>query len=385
MKLLPLVLKNVFRKRTRSILTIGSVLLPLFVICVLGTLLMTLDADPTGGKGMFRLIVRHKVSLTNPLPEAYEEKIRQLPGVKEIAILNWFGGMYVDQSPKNMFARFGTEPAVLMRIFDEATIVQGSEAEWASDRAGALVGERLMKKYGWRLGDKVALTGDIYPGHYEFTIRAVFRGPDETGFYFDRKVVEESVEWARGTAGTFWIKAESAEAGARLTKQIDDMFENTPYPTKTETEKEFQNGFVSMLGNVKAVVTAVSVSIVLVILLIAANTMAMTARERVTEIAVLRTLGFPKSAILGMVLGESMVLSLVGGLLGIGLFALSFPGFREGMLNSPMGGFGAAMRIFPEILVLAFCVTLLVGLLSGLVPAIRSAQRPIPEGLRQVA
>ncbi len=304
MKFLPYVLKSLFRKKTRSVLTILSIVLPFFVICVLGTLLATLDADPSGGKGMYRLIVRHRVSLANFIPEAYRERIAQLPGVEEVTILNWFGGTYKDNRPENMFARFGCEPEKLLGIFDEATIVAGSAADWTSDRSGALVGERLMKRYGWKLGDRFALQGDFYPTRLELTVRAAYRGPDESGVYFDRKLIEEGVPWAKGQVGTFWIKAASAEAVQRLPRQIDAMFENASFPTKTETEKEFQNGFVSMLGNVKAVVAGISTAIALVILLISANTMAMAARERVTEIAVLRTLGFGRPLILTLILAE---------------------------------------------------------------------------------
>ena len=384
MKLLPYVFRSLFRKKTRSILTIASIVLPFFVICVLGTLLATLDADPSGGKGMFRLIVRHKVSLANYIPEAYRERIAQLPGVEEVTILNWFGGTYKDNRPENMFARFGCEPDRLMRIFDEATIVAGSEAEWTSDRSGVLVGERLMKRYGWKLGDRFALQGDFFPTRLELTIRAVYRGPDETGVYFDRKLIEEGVPWAKGQVGTFWIKAASTEAVQQLPRQIDALFENSSFPTKTETEKEFQNGFVSMLGNVKAVVTMISTAIALVILLISANTMAMAARERVVEIAVLRTLGFGKPLILTLVLAESLLLSAAGAFVGLALFRLSFPVLKEGLLSSPMAGFAAGMQLFPGVLLTGIGITLLVGLVAGVVPAIRSARRSIPDGLRQV-
>ncbi len=384
MKFFPYILKSLLRKKTRSFLTVGSILLPLFVICILGTMLAALGADTSRGKGMFRLVVRHKVSLTNFIPEAYGEKIRQMPGVKEITILNWFGGQYVDKSARNFFARFAVEPESFLKVFDEATIVEGSSKDWLSDRSGLLVGRLLMKKFGWRLGQKIALTGDIFPGTYEFTIRAVFESDDESGVYFDRKVIEETLPQFKGLVGTFWIKADSPESVARLIPAIDAIFENSPYPTKTETEKEFQNDFVSMLGNVKLLVTSISAIIVLVILLIAGNTMAMAARERVTEIAVLRTLGFGKGRIFGLVLAESLLLACAGGLLGVGLFALLFPGFKAGMMNSPMSGFAAGMRLFPGIIGLAFGVTVLVGAVAGLVPAARSATRPIPEGLRAV-
>jgi putative ABC transport system permease protein len=385
MKFFPFVFKNLFRKKTRSLLTIGSILLPLLVICIMGTLLRTLDSDPTGGRGMFRLIVRHKVSLTNWVLDAYMPKIQQLPGITEIVRMNWFGGKYIDHRPKNIFSRFSTPDAEkLMRVVDEASIVQGSEKEWVADRSGLLAGELLMKKYGWRLGQKITLQGDIYPVNLELTIRATYKGPDETAVYFHHQTIEEALPRVKGFVGWYWIKAASLEAVERLPKQIDAMFENSDRPTHTETEKEMQNGFVSMLGNVKLLVTSIGTIIVLVILLIAANTMAMTARERVTEIAVLRTLGFPKTTILGLMLGESVLLAVVGGLLGVGLFVSLFRGFRQMLLFSPMGGFAGAMRLFPEVVATAFAISVLVGLLAGLVPAIRSAQRSITDGLRQV-
>jgi putative ABC transport system permease protein len=385
MKFFPYVFKSLFRKRTRSLLTVGSIVLPLLVICVMGTLLKTLESDPTGGKGMFRLIVRHKVSLASWLPEAYMPKIAQLPGVTDVVRMNWFGGAYIDQKPENQFARFSTsDAATFLKVFDEASIAQGSANEWRDDRTGVLAGELLMKKYKWKLGQKITLKGDIYPVNLDLTIRATFKGPDETAIYFHHQYIEEAVPRAKGFVGWYWIKADSLAAVERLPKQIDAMFENSSVPTRTETEKEMQNGFVSMLGNVKLMVTGISVVIVFVILLIAANTMAMAARERVTEIAVLRTLGYQKGTILGLMLGESTLLALIGGTFGATLFVLLFPGFRQGLLYSPMGGFAAGMRLFPEIVVLAFAISVFVGIVAGLVPAIRSAQRSITDGLRQV-
>jgi putative ABC transport system permease protein len=383
LKLLPLVMKNVFRKKTRSLLTIGSILLPLFVICIMGTMLKTLETDPSGGRGMYRLIVRHKVSLANWIPEAYEAKIRQLPGVVEVVKANWFGGRYIDHSARNIFSRFSVgNPESLLKVFDEVTIVQGSEKEWLDDRTGAVVGAHLMKKYGWKVGQKVPLQGDIYPVKLEPTIRAVYEGPDTTGLYMHHKYIEEALPRVKGWVGWYWIKADSPESVERLTKQIDALFENSERPTRSETEKEFQNAFVSMLGNVKAFLTFLCAIIVVVILLIAANTMAMAARERVTEIAVLRTLGFAKPTILGMILAEAVVLSVFGAAFGVALYVALFPGFRNMVLNSPMGFYAAGMKLFPGVVAFAFGITVLVGLLAGLVPAVRSAQRSITDGLR---
>jgi putative ABC transport system permease protein len=384
MKFLPFIFKNLFRKKTRSLLTLGSILLPLFVICVMGTLLQTLSRDPSGGRGMYRIVVRHKVSLTNSIPEAYRTRILQLGGIDEISIWNWFGGKYVDYSAKNQFARFAVEPERLFRVFDDARIVDGTLNDWTSDRAGALVGTALMKRYGWKLGQKITLVGDIYPVNVELTIRATYTADDPSAFFMNWKYIEEALPLAKGTVGTFYIKASSAADAARLPKQIDALFENADPPTKTETEKEFQNGFISMLGNVKLMLTGICTAIVFVILLIAANTMAMTARERVSEIAVLRTLGFQKGTILGLILGESILLALFGGLFGVALFVLVFPGFRTGLMNTPMSGFASGMRLFPSVLLAGFGVAVFVGLVAGLVPAIRSAQRSITDGLRQV-
>ncbi len=385
MRFFPYVFKSLFRKKTRSLLTLGSILLPLFVICILGTLLAALENDPSGGRGMWRLITRHRVSITNWLVDGHTAKIRQLPGVAEVVRMQWFGGQYVDASAFHNFARFTTQdPAALLRVFDEAKIVEGSGDAWVNDRAGVLVGRLLMKKYGWKLGQKIALKGDIYPGTYELTIRAVFQGPDESGVYFHSAYVEEALPRVKGFVGWFWIKADSPESATRLPKLVDGLFDNGPYPTRTETEKEFQNTWVSMLGNVKLLLTSISTIIAVVILLIAGNTMAMAARERVTEIAVLRTLGYSKNTILGLILGESLLLAAAGGVLGLAAFLALFPGFRQSLLYSPMAGFAAGMRVFPSVLAAGFAVTLLVGLLAGLVPALRSARRPITDGLRQV-
>jgi len=387
MKYLPFVLKNLFRKKTRSILTIGSILLPLFVICILGTLLRALEADPSNGKGMYRLITRHKVSITNWLLESQGAKIRQIPGVVELVRMNWFGGAYIDQSAKNQFARFSTsDPEALLRVFDEVSVTEGSAEEWIKDRTGALVGGVLMKKYGWKLGQKVPLKGDIYPVTLELTIRGVFKGPDETGLYFHHPYIEEALPRVKGYVGWYWIKASSPGAAEKIPAQVDALFENADHPTRTETEKEFQNSWVSMLGNVKLLLTSIAVIIGFVILLIAANTMAMAARERVTEIAVLRTLGYPKGTILGMILGESVLLAVFGGLLGLGVFTFLYPGFRQALQYSPMGGFAAGMGTLPDPLLLgvAFFATLLIGVLAGVVPAVRASRRTITDGLRQV-
>ncbi|KAA0252101.1 FtsX-like permease family protein [Acidobacteria bacterium ACD] len=384
MRFLPLVVKSLFRKRTRLVLTVGSILLAFLVISVLSTLLATLDADPSGGRGMYRIAVRHRVSIANVLPRAHLEKIRQLPGVAAASQLNWFGGRYVDASAFHMFQRFGVDPEVFLSIFDEATVVEGSAEAWRQDRSGLLVGRLLMRKYGWTLGQKVTLVGDIWPGTYELTIRAVYAGVDESAVWFDNRVIEEKLPNRAGLSTNFWIKAESAEAARRLIPEINSLFENSPYPVRAETEKEFQNEWVGLLGNVRLFLRFLVANVSVILLLIAANTLAMSARERVGEIAILRAIGFRQGTVLGLLLGEAFLLSLIGAGAGLGLWVAVFPGFRNVLLYSPLAGFAAGMRLFPEVLAATFAATLLVGLVAGVVPAVRSARRAIPDGLRFV-
>lgn len=385
MKFLPLVLKNLLRKKTRSGLTVGSILLPFFVICLLGTFVAMLDADPSQGRGMYRIAVRHKVSFTNMLPASHLEKIRQLPGVKAAMPFNWFGGRYVDFSAFHVFQRFAVDPVVFWDIFDATGIVDGSADAWKSDRSGLLVGQLLMRKYGWKLGQQITLVGDIWPGVYTFTIRAVYTGPNEASVFFDQKVIEEHLPSRAGQYTMIWLKAVDAPASRDLIPRINTLFENSPWPVRAETEKEFQNNYVALLGNVKLFFRSLTAVIASVVLLIAANTMAMAARERITELAVLRAIGFPKGTIFGLLISESALLALFGASAGLAMYLALFPRLRALILYSPLAGIASALRIYPDVLAAAFAITVLVGVLAGLLPAIRSVQRPIADGLRLVA
>ncbi|HSB35617.1 MAG TPA: FtsX-like permease family protein [Thermoanaerobaculia bacterium] len=385
MKFLPLVLKNLLRKKTRSGLTIGSILLPSLVICLLGTFVAMLDADPSQGRGMFRLAVRHKVSIANVLPASHLEKIRTLPGVKAVTPFNWFGGRYVDFSAFNVFERFAVDPPAFFDVFDAEGVVDGSAEAWKADRRGLLVGELLMRKYGWRLGQQVTLTGDIWPGTYAFTIRAVYRGNDEAAVFFDQKVIDEALPHRAGRYTMIWVKGVDAAAARDLIPRINALFENSPWPVRAETEKEFQNNYIALLGNVKLFFRSLAAVIAAVILLIAANTMAMAARERATEFAVMRAIGFTKGKLFALLLSESVCLGVAGGTAGLVLFLGLFPRLRAFVLYSPLAGLAAALRVYPGVLAAAFGLTVLVGILAGLVPAIHSSRRSIVDGLRQVA
>ncbi|MBL8114331.1 MAG: ABC transporter permease [Acidobacteria bacterium] len=387
MKLLPLIWKNVLRKKTRTFLTLGSILLPLLAICFMGTFLHALDSpDKEGTQGMFRLVTRHRVSLATLFPRAYQQQIAGLDGVEAVTNFNFFGGKYKDGGARNTFVRFAVEPGNLLRVYDDLELLSGSTADWLSDRTGCIVGMNIAKNFGWKVGDRIVLQGDIFPIDLELTVRGIYRlpGGPSAALFFDRRYLDEKFPRFAGQVFMVWVKARDAAAVERLGPEIDALFANSAYPTRTETEKAFQTSFVAMLGNVKLLIGAIGAILVFAIVLIAANTMAMTARERITELAVLRALGFPRRAIVALVLGEGLLLGLAGGLLGLGLFVLLAPWLKAVLLATPMAFLAASMRVYPGILALGFGVAVGVGGLAGLVPAIRSARRPIADGLRQV-
>ncbi len=377
-------MKNLFRKKTRTLLTIASILFPLLLIAFLGTFLSALHLADPARTGHFRVVTRHKVGLTTPIPAAFARRIEPLPGVVAVNVLSQFRGIYRDESAANVFPRFATDAATFLSVFDDASIVEGSAEAWRRDRASALVGERLMKKYGWRLGDRIVIRGTLYPVNLDLSIAAVYSLPYETSgsVFFHREVLEEAWPPFRGTATTIWARVADNAAEARLPAEIDALFDNSPFPTKSDSESQFLTGFVQLLGNVRLLLTSLGAILVVVIVLVAANTMAMATRERVVEIAVMRTLGYTRAKVLLLIVAESLVMALAGAALGLALFAAGFASMKRAFLDTRLQQFAAGMRILPEVLALAVGTALLIGILAALVPALRAASRPIVDGLR---
>jgi putative ABC transport system permease protein len=254
-------------------------------------------------------------------------------------------------------------------------------AAWQHDRAGVIVNDELAQKYGWKLGGRIVLMGTIYPVNLELTIRGIYHWPTTNRtVYFDAKYLEESVPFFKGLAGTFGIMSDSPETVSKISSAVDDMFRNSPQPTKTESEKAFGLSFVNMLGNVKAFILSICMAVVFTTLLVSANTMAMSIRERTREVAVLKTLGFERRTILGLFVGEAMSLSIAGGLFGSGFAWL----LLTMMKKSPMGFFLAQMHISLGTLGVAVVVAALVGFFSSLVPSYHAARVEIVEGLRHI-
>ncbi len=384
-RFLPFVLKNLRRRKTRTLLTVGSIVFPVFLVAFMATFLRTLNLpDPARERGLYRLVTRHKVGLTTPLPYALVDRIAALEGVLAVTPIDRFGGVYRDASAGNVFPRFAVAAGQFLRVFDDARIVQGSAEEWKRDRTGGLVGVALVKKYGWKVGDRVTIAGTLYPVDLTFTVRGVYSLPYENSasIFFHRTYLEEAWPPFRGTVSTIWTRCADAACAERLPKQVDDLFENSPNPTKTESENAFTLGFVSLLGNVQLLLTSMGVILIGVVVVIAANTVALNVRERVVEVAVLRTLGFSRPRIVGLIMGESLALAGVGGGLGFLLFVGLFSRLKGALMETRLSPFAAGMKVFPEVVALAAGIALVVGVLSAIVPAVIAARRPIVDGLR---
>ncbi len=382
MTLARFVAKNALRNKRRSVLTLLSIAFSLLLLTLMMTIWRAFFIDQGSIQSAQRLITRHKVSLVFFLPGYYREKIRALPGVKRVVNETWFGGQYKDDKPENFFAQFGTDPQEFPEVYPEFEIPSDQIIAWQRDRAGCIADRALAKEHGWKIGDHLFLKGTIFPVDLELTIRGLFNAPQPTeSIYFNDVYLEEAYPDVKGLVGFYGVLADSAEAVPRVAKEIDDEFRNAPRPTKTESERAFQLGWIAMLGNVKAFILSISLAVVFATLLVSANTIAMSIRERTREVAVLRTMGFTKSLILSLVISEAMALALAGGFLG----ALSAGGLIKVMAQSPQGGlFLAGIKITAPTLLLAMMVAGIVGFVSSFLPAYNASRGNVVEGLRHV-
>jgi putative ABC transport system permease protein len=381
MTLTRFVTKNAFRNKRRSVLTVLSIAFSLLLLTVMMTIWRGFYLDQGSAESAQRLVVRHRVSLTFPLPGYYREKIRAIPGVVGVVPLSWFQGIYKDQKPENFFARFGTDPDEFFKVYRDMDIPEDQAKAWQRDRQGVIVDDTLAKKYGWKLGDRIFIQGDIYPVNLELNVRGIFHSnPDNKSVYFNTKYVEEAVSWFKGQAGTFGILADSPADVSKVASAVDDTFHNSPQPTKTESEKAFGLEFVAMMGNVKAFILWICSAVVFATLLVSANTMAMSIRERTREVAVLKTLGFTRVNVLGLFVSEAVALSLAGGFIGVGMGWLMI----FGLTHSPQFISFFPLQVTPAIWLAAMLTAGLVGLLSAALPSYHASQVNIVDGLRHI-
>jgi putative ABC transport system permease protein len=374
-----LVWANLRRNKKRTVLTMLSVMVAFFLFGVLRSVLTTLDAAAAvGSEG--RLVVSNASGFTFLLPEAHANRLQAVEGVKRVSWADWFGGYY--QDPNDFFAQFAIKADTYLAMYPEIKIVAGSAEDFQRERTGALVGTGLLKKYGWQLGQKIVLKGTYLAGDWEFTIKAIFE-PTTASFsdeqmFFHYKYLYERSE-GQLSPGWFILELDRPDRAAEIASTIDAQFKNSNAPTKTETEKAFSAGFVTMWGNVGFLVRALGTAVFFAILFVAANTMMMAVRERIGEIAVLKTVGFQNRTVFGLVMAESILITLLGGGLGLLLSKAAFMGRNPLMAFFP--GFGVTEG---TILVgLALAATL--GFVSGAIPAFQSARLSVVSALRRVA
>jgi len=383
MKFANLILRNTLRNKRRTILTILSISMSLFLISTLRTLLDTLENPPQTPESAKRVVVRHATGLANTMPIAYRNQIGNIPGVEVVSSSQWFGGIYKD--PANFFAQFAVDADRFFDVYgDIHAQTEEQKNNFIKDRTGALAGVTLAKRFGWKVGDRVTFKGAIFPVDPEMTIDGlVDGGASDSVFYFHWDYLSELFRPNGSTfnqVGTFIVKAKNADDLPAISENVDSMYENSTAPTKTETEASFILGFVSMLGNVRLLVMSITTVVLFTVILVAANTMAMSIRERTGEIAILKTLGFAPGRILSMMVTESMLIALAGGLLGsLGARYL----YRTINLDTLTTGFVQQLDVRWNTVMLSAGIALAVAMLSTLLPAYNASRLPIAVAVRR--
>ncbi len=380
LRLAPLILRNVLRNRRRTLLTLASTAMSLGILALLFAIYQSFfHGDDNSPASAFRIACRHKVSLTQWLPAAYEAKIKSMEGVEQVSTWSWFGGKYKNDD-KNFFGRFAVDADSILDIYNDWKVPPDQAAAFKSMRSGCLVARKIANKYNIKLGDKVVIVGDIYPVTLDLTCVAISDNPlNEDNLVFHREYLAELLKAAgakgQDEVGMYMLRARSADEVPRISKAIDTMFENSPYPTRTESEKEFGRSFLGFLGNIKLFLAAIVAAVTFTILLVSANTVAMAVRERTREMAILRTLGFKPDEILQLVVGESVLISVLGGLFGLGI------GYLLSMGIESAGGFGfQGIKWQAAAAVIGIAAGL--GLVASLLPAVIASRKNIVESLR---
>lgn len=381
MKFLPLLWSSLWRKKVRTIFT----LLSIFVAFVLFGLLMAIRAAFSFGvdiAGLDRLVLIHKVSLIMPLPVSYQERLRATEGVRLASHQTWFGGVY--QDPSNFFAQIAVEPEPFLQLYPEITVPPEQLEAWKADRQGALVGVDLARRFGWKVGDRVPIQGTIWQPKegqtWEFNVAAIYDaepGFDKTQFFFRYDYLNENRRQGEGLVGWYVVRINDPAQAQAMGARFDDMFANSPAETKTTTEKGFVEGFAKQVGDIGAIMIAIVVAVLFTMLLVAANTMAQSVRERTSEIGVLKTLGFSNGSILGFVLGESMLIAVLGGAAGLGVSWLIVSG------GDPTGGLLPVFMLPPRDVAAGAVLILVLGVVAGLLPALSAMQLRITDALRR--
>ena len=383
MKFRGLIFANLFRKKLRLTLTIGSFAVALFLFAFLAVVRGAFNrgADIAGAD---RLVTINRVSIIQPLPLAYRDKIQRIPGVKAVTHNNWFGGVY--QEEKNFFPQFVIDVENQRQVIPELVVPDDQWQNFVKDRQGAITGVKTAKRFGWKVGDRIPIKNAGYgaTGTWEFNLDGIYHsehaGGDETQFWFQWDYFEERVpETFKGNVGWYVAKLDGPDNAVSVANAIDNMTANSSFETKTETESAFAASWVKQFGNIQFLIMTIGTVVFFTLLLVTGNTMAISVRERSAELAVLKAIGFSDRWVLFFVLAESLTIAAVGGLLGLGLALLAVPA-----LGAALSGLLPALILSPAILSLGLATALLVGVVSGLLPGIGAMRMRVVDALRRV-
>ncbi len=384
MKYLPFILRNLGRKKTRTILTIGSIAVALFLFGLLETIETGLNAG-VDVAGADRLVVRNRISLIQPLPLAHQDRLRQMDNVSEVTHATWFGGIY--QKPSNFFAQMPVEPELFLDMFPEYILDDDEREAFLNTRTGAIVGRVTADRFGWEVGDRIPIQATIWTKQdgsstWEFDLVGIYegaeKGTDTSQFFFNYDYFDESRGFAQGQVGWYTVRIGDPERAAEVASAIDREFANSPAETKAEPEGAFFQGFASQVGNIAKIITAILTAVFFTILLVAGNTMAQTVRERINELAVLKAVGFTDRGVLALVLGESCLLAGLGGFAGLGIAWLLIT-----VNGDPTGGAFPVFYFPVEDVALGIGLVLAVGIAAGILPSIQAQRLRIADALRR--
>jgi len=383
MKYSGLLFANLFRKKIRLMLTIGSFAAALFLFTFLAVVKSAFSRGVEVA-GANRLVVVNRTSIIQPLPIAYRDKMMTIPGIKAITHNNWLGGVYQDE--KNFFPQFAIDIENQRTVFPEQVVPEDEWKTFINDRQGAIAGARTAKRFGWKIGDRIPIKTTIFGGNgsWQFNLDGIFHntrpGGDESAFWFQYKYFDENMPADyKGQVGWYIVLLDSPDDAPRVAKAIDDQFTNSNYETKTETESAFAAGWAKQFGNIEFLILSIGSVVFFTLLLVTGNTMAIAVRERTAELAVLKAVGFSDRAVLVMVLGESILIAIIGGGLGLLMAALAVP-----VLASALSGMLPDLIISYPTLLAGIGFALGVGALAGIIPAVGAMQLRVVDALRRV-
>jgi putative ABC transport system permease protein len=384
MYILKLLLRNAFRHKLRTALTILSITIAILAFGLLRTFVGSWYAGVRASSAN-RLITRNAISLIFPLPLSYKDKIRQIDGVKEIAYGNWFAGTYKDE--KNFFANYAIEAKNYMALYPEFIVPPSQKEAFLRDRKACVAGRKLVERYHWRIGDIIPLKSAVFPGNWEFVLRGIYHGRDESTderlFFFHWDYLNESLKKTAprraDQVGWYVVEVKDPNRGAEVAQAIDKTFKNSLADTLTETERSFFLSFISMADAIIIAIQLVSFVVIIIIIAVAANTMAMTARERIGEYAIFKTLGYRGWRIGGMIVGESLLITMIGCLVGI---VLTPPAAK--VFSKYVGTYFPTFRVEIETIYMDIGASVLVGLCAAIIPTWRALKIRIADGLRRI-